>query len=280
MPRFYQKAEVKNYGTVTITASSQKQTEVQIPANSDISHIEVDLATNLTLGTGAVGTGITVADTINALEIKDKTSGKIHDLLGKDLPRLQVVMHPRGKQATNATLATGAQTYRAVISMPIGLKDQPARLTLTLEAIGVLLSTVGTATMTATVIITAYYKPAVQGSKTLRTHIFNSNGVVGDNDLSEFLPKGKKVVKTFIFVALDANLTDITMRSSQTEEFNKIKTQSWVNEDAYLLDAGHIAGLFIIRHSEYTVTQGTKLVVNEGTATSGVNFRNALVIED
>lgn len=282
---------IKNYGTISQTTSQQPQQEIPIPAGQDIKALLIEVTNAMTIGTGAVETNELALDTIAGLKITDKNTETIlPNIGGKDMVRLYKMQNPRGQRPiTNPALADGSTVARMLLPIRIGVKDQPAKLTLTIAAIGDNLSTVGTATMTVTVLIWAIYTLVRSQGHTTRVKIFNTTGAVGDNDISENYQnaaKGKRVTHTALYISdengtqADTDLTDLTLRSSNKEEFEAVTDTFLIGEEENTSEGTHYTGLFIIRHTPFTMTKLAVLSVNLAVARTGVDFRTYVIVED
>lgn len=278
---------IKDYGTITLSTAQVEQDQIAIPVLGDLEALDFEVTNAVTIGTGAVGTGIKASDVLKYLVITDKATAKVADLRSKDIPRLIKIMHIRGQSVTDAVLATGATVFNGILRLPISVRDQPCKIKITTPALADLFSTVGTATMTTNIKIFGLYSTPNLAAMTTKILTFNTTGAVGDNTLSEAYQNassGKMIVKTAIFVSdettpEDASISYATLRSGTREELEAMTPQHMINEETFRDISAHLTGLFKLQHTAFLCTKNTTVSVTLATARTGNNFRTYIITE-
>ena len=276
-------AIVKNFGAVSISGAEQPQPEEQIKAFGDIVGFLIKITVSTTLGTGALGTGACAWNTISKFTVKDKSATNIIDLSNVTYGVHDIInagnllnMRLRGSNATAmpslALDSTGAGSGTAFIPCYISMNDQPASLNVTFNSLSGTLSTVGTATQSVQLQVSAVYQDPVN-QPTVRTKIYNVTGIAeGDNRLDTFIPDGVKLSLTGLYSAnLESYLSKLVFSSAGMLEFENVSPSELVALEGELFPCyTHKTGLVVIPHLPFYKTNVTRLVA---TYSTGENVR-------
>jgi len=276
-------AIVKNFGAVSISGAEQPQPEEQIKAFGDIVGFLIKLSVDTTLGSGALGTGACAWNTISKFTVKDKSATNIIDLSNISYGKHDIIsmgnllnMRLRGANAKaipSLALDTNGDGGGTVfLPCYISMSDQPASLNVTFNSLSGTLSTVGTATQSVQLQVSAVYQDPVN-QPTVRTKIYNVTGIAaGDNSLDKFIPDGVKLSLTGLYSAnLESYLTKLVFSSAGMLEFENVSPAELVALEGELFpDYTHQSGLVVIPHLPFYKTNVTRLVA---TYSTGENVR-------
>lgn len=192
-----------------------------------------------------------------------------------DLLVLNDILQPRGVRTSPPTITTdtagaGSATWSFFLPFTVAAKGMPAKLNLTWNPTSALqnanLTSAGTVTVTLKV--TGAYSTATD-QPSLRVRSTATPYATGDNYIQQYLPNGEIVEALALYLAGgDADLGSVTLTAGGRFLLNMQDAVQFTQQDAMLMQSGHLTGEFICRVPVFQVDSTTTLNVNESTGTA------------
>jgi len=281
---------VKEYGSITVSTSSQTLETQTIKALGDIVHWGLQSSLTTVGGTGtelaAGGTpsglfaGASIARLYKKISITDANNNDLCVLEKDDIWRQAYLVSLVNsdefifnKGLNDApTVVTGdvtAQVDNVIVPQPISVADLPASVEIEIGVLNDFFSTVGTATATI-VELTLYvrYLPPSERSITLRIKAFNVQAFSADTEISHLLPDGIKIHKlayspgntnaSSAGAELDNTRVDrLTLRRGSNEEIENQRRNMMDDYIDKVYDGTRLSGITILPLDSFDKTDAT-----------------------
>jgi hypothetical protein len=213
-------------------------------------------------------TSQTIDNVLAALQAQDQFGGVLLDVFGTDLSTLNDILQPRGVRTTPPAITTdgsgdGSASWSVFLPVTCGAKDMPAKFQLVWAPTSVLqnsdLTSAGTVTVTFNV-RGAYSTQTDQ--PTLRVKAQSTPHQAGDNSLQAYLPNGEQVEALAWTIATDTDFGYVTLTVGGAFFLNQSGALDFAQQDAMLMQSGHLDGEYICRVPVFVVDSTTTMNVH------------------
>ena len=265
--------------TRTLGAASIPEAQVIAPNLGPLQGMYVQLTVSLT-GATASQTSNTIDNVIAFLTGQDQAGEILLNVRGQnDLLVLNDILQPRGVRTSPPTITTsaggaGTATWSFFLPFTVAGKGMPAKLNLTWNPTTSLQNAglVSAGTVTATLKVTGAFSTATD-QPSLRVRATAVPFALGDNYIQQYLPNGEVVEALAVFLAAgDASLGQITLTAGGRFLLNLQDPTQFTQQDAMLMQSGHLSGEFICRVPVFQVDSTTTLNVNEVSAATAITL--------
>jgi hypothetical protein len=258
---------VRTY-TGTLGAGLQPQATQQVPDFGPLLGISVDLTVSLTGATASV-TSQTIDNVISHFALDDKAGKSIADLMGTDITILNDMLQPRGVRTAPPAITTnasgaGSAEWKLFLPISVELKDMPALLRVTFNAVSALQNAglVSAGTAQVTLLVRGWYDSVGDGP-TLRIKASSPPHQAGDNTLSPYLPDGfQSEALAFTLAGGDGVLGYVTLMHRGASFASLQPPNDFIDADTMLMQSAHLSGEFIGRWPVWVVDSTTVFTVN------------------
>jgi len=248
------------------------EAQVIAPDLGPLQGIYVYLSVAIAGGTASKASN-TLDNIIGTLTGQDQAGEILINVHGvNDILLLNDVLQPRGVRTSPPTITTdgsgnGSATWSFFLPFTVSAKGMPAKINLTWNPTTSLqnanLASAGTVTVTLKV--TGAYSTATD-QPSLRVRATSVPHAAGDNYIQQYLPNGEIVEALALFLAGgDADLGTVTLTAGGRFLLNLQDAVQFTQQDAMLMQSGHLSGEFICRVPVFQVDSTTTLNVNEAT---------------
>ncbi len=248
-----------NYSSVSLTASTQTQTQVVIdPSFGDV----VGLAVNLNVeAAGTLTSPTPVTRAISQFVVTDNQGKTLFQLQGRDLDKVAFLLSPSGTYTSAGNNSSSAYVYwDAVIPINISVKHQPAKAIVTFAPYSALASsgaTGGTLNLSVDV---------VYGSSNGFTNAINVAQVTlssGTNSYSSQLANMNTTLFGFS-VGTESNINYVNFSpDGKVDVYSSQTLQTFIDLDNEFTQSGHETGIFNLYVGPFAYnTASSRFVVN------------------
>jgi len=242
----FRRTTVQSLSAISLTASAQAQSQLDIPIYGDLIGIGFDVTCT---ASGTLSTPTTVNHAIQEVSIKDKSGIAIwQGIRGSDLGMLENFRN-LGRARTVTVLTGAANNYYTFIPCNIEQKDQTARIQLTLAPYSDLASS-GCTGASVNITVVAYYKDQSAITYTERFSRQTFTTTTGRNRLASFLPQGSLITDVF-FSGTEAYLSSIDFSENGAAELSGMTVADLTALDNDRLTGGHVSTKFSLYVSPF-----------------------------
>lgn len=273
--------------TVSIGTSNKPQAPAKVNRNGFIASLIFDLDLAIIIGTGVVDT-VPANAIINSIAVKDANGREIVKCSGSQLPRiirlatladsLDYNEYKKGRSFVASNITSTGGTFRVEMPVNIPTEYQQISIEVTFGVLSDILSTVGTATATATLKIhTKNYVGALdanqlQRTKLLRFQTFNLPTTSVELDYKNNLSNASYIESMAVEVTADSDIDNITFKPIEGQGLERVSQETLVAIEDSQLDASHSAGFFILPISPSVVGESTNFKIDPTTSITPVLY--------
>lgn len=279
-------------GVVNVGSGPIQLPNNPIKSNYPIDSLLVTLKVAITLGTGTLQAS-PIFNALNNLELTDKNNVDICNFLGTDVIaeaylRSWIINRGFGNNRLPGTLgagttslttnfAAGSQEVNVLLRFPVAQKELPLKIKGAFAANSALFSTVGTATATVELILTAIMYPTVNPVWTVRTQKTNNAAalpVATGNDLTKMIPDSLVIDQLLLQTLSDSNWTASTLdpNGNKTGYQQITQDQQLQMETAELAPTTRQTGYIIYRVGQFVKSSKTFWTLDVGTGFTPATF--------
>lgn len=273
---------------VSVSTSTNSVAPKKLLSFGHVASFLFDFTLAITIGTGTVAS-VPAQNAISSLTIRDVNNKEILKCNGNQLSRMRKLLtyspslgneqYRKGEYDAGSNITSTGGNYRVELPLHVPVELQPITYEYTLGVLSDFLSTVGTATATATTrIYTKSYVNALNAeqaalARVTRYQTYTFPSISAEESYQQRLMENSLVKAVAIDVTSDSNLADVTWKAGGQVGFDKLTERNIQMIENRESDDGHTpTGFYVLPVPPTVVTNQTEFRINPAGSVAPVMY--------